>query len=167
MLLYIFWFLHQTTTMQKYTTNVLQLYIFWFLHQTTTWLGLDSYSCCCISFDSYIKPQLVTFNVHLLQVVYLLIPTSNHNHGVTLVGCHSVVYLLIPTSNHNSFIGRNLRDGLYIFWFLHQTTTVRIACVGACKLYIFWFLHQTTTYFGMMIYENRLYIFWFLHQTTT
>ena len=33
----------------------------------------------CISFDSYIKPQLLV--VHALQagVVYLLIPTSNHN----------------------------------------------------------------------------------------
>ena len=36
-----------------------------------------------------------------------------------------VVYLLIPTSNHN-FGGRiTLDSSLYIFWFLHQTTTHR------------------------------------------
>ena len=33
----------------------------------------------CISFDSYIKPQLLVIHVAVLIVVYLLIPTSNHN----------------------------------------------------------------------------------------
>ena len=77
------------------------LYIFWFLHQTTTLydvsstggccISFDSYikpqpliPCChkvfrCISFDSYIKPQLWTFIFDFEKVVYLLIPTSNHN----------------------------------------------------------------------------------------
>ena len=34
---------------------------------------------CCISFDSYIKPQRYSAMVIFLSVVYLLIPTSNHN----------------------------------------------------------------------------------------
>ena len=34
---------------------------------------------CCISFDSYIKPQLERGYVQKDPVVYLLIPTSNHN----------------------------------------------------------------------------------------
>ena len=34
---------------------------------------------CCISFDSYIKPQRSSFKVVIDLVVYLLIPTSNHN----------------------------------------------------------------------------------------
>ena len=34
---------------------------------------------CCISFDSYIKPQLITESGWCTIVVYLLIPTSNHN----------------------------------------------------------------------------------------
>ena len=34
-------------------------------------------------------------------VVYLLIPTSNHNRFRPRVVASSVVYLLIPTSNHN------------------------------------------------------------------
>ena len=38
-----------------------------------------SYSTGCISFDSYIKPQLCCGNMIKVLVVYLLIPTSNHN----------------------------------------------------------------------------------------
>ena len=35
----------------------------------------------CISFDSYIKPQLKSVKPFRSPVVYLLIPTSNHNAG--------------------------------------------------------------------------------------
>ena len=186
--LYIFWFLHQTTTRYAELKSARELYIFWFLHQTTT-----GYNCCvvqhsCISFDSYIKPQLFKAQVVVQRVVYLLIPTSNHNH---LVG--AVWYLV-----------------LYIFWFLHQTTTGVENAEAWRQLYIFWFLHQTTTTipsaltpsscisFDSYIKPQRgmalmlsicvvylliptsnhnsvsywlllsmLYIFWFLHQTTT
>ena len=34
-------------------------------------------------------------------VVYLLIPTSNHNYYQNTILTKFVVYLLIPTSNHN------------------------------------------------------------------
>ena len=34
----------------------------------------------CISFDSYIKPQHIEFQQNGNKVVYLLIPTSNHNY---------------------------------------------------------------------------------------
>ena len=99
------------------------LYIFWFLHQTTThtwkrkWLkcciSFDSYikpqprrnlwrcSSSCISFDSYIKPQLLFVHLKNSCVVYLLIPTSNHNSYNRWSTDQWVVYLLIPTSNHN------------------------------------------------------------------
>ena len=79
--------------------------------------------CCCISFDSYIKPQLFCFVQHIFFVVYLLIPTSNHN-------CRQ---------------SRPLWYQLYIFWFLHQTTTKLANSLSRSQLYIFWFLHQTTT----------------------
>ena len=36
----------------------------------------------CLSLDSYIKPQLTFRSILRFQVVYLLIPTSNHNHFV-------------------------------------------------------------------------------------
>ena len=78
-----------------------QLYIFWFLHQTTTIPPSDGNQWCCISFDSYIKPQPTRYSLSIGPVVYLLIPTSNHN--------------LTPLITVSST--------LYIFWFLHQTTT--------------------------------------------
>ena len=77
----------------------------------------------CISFDSYIKPQLHAIRVDKCLVVYLLIPTSNHNCQSILVISPKVVYLLIPTSNHNLRYKRFRCYRLYIFWFLHQTTT--------------------------------------------
>ena len=55
----------------------------------------------CISFDSYIKPQLPAYMPFTENVVYLLIPTSNHNSLLKKSDEYSVVYLLIPTSNHN------------------------------------------------------------------
>ena len=100
--LYIFWFLHQTTTICLMLYLTAALYIFWFLHQTTTLLGWVQTQNSCISFDSYIKPQRkrsVCFNI-------------------------SVVYLLIPTSNHNMNNSEKKIFALYIFWFLHQTTTM-------------------------------------------
>ena len=38
-----------------------RLYIFWFLHQTTTQAHWPQAESCCISFDSYIKPQRYIF----------------------------------------------------------------------------------------------------------
>ena len=121
------------------------LYIFWFLHQTTT-VCLQSLSLMrCISFDSYIKPQLDPSCSESERVVYLLIPTSNHNRSDDW-------FAFVP---------------LYIFWFLHQTTTLGIGSFGGSMLYIFWILHQTTTCGNDYIYLCQLYIFWILHQTTT
>ena len=79
------------------------LYIFWILHQTTTLYLLYIYSLSCISFESYIKPQLILICSVKLHVVYLLNPTSNHNRLLSCSRCSAVVYLLNPTSNHNSF----------------------------------------------------------------
>ena len=57
---------------------------------------------CCISFDSYIKPRPCAWSWWFFRVVYLLIPTSNHNFLSSM----------------------RLTIALYIFWFLHQTTTL-------------------------------------------
>ena len=77
------------------------LYIFWFLHQTTTSYPHEPPAASCISFDSYIKPQLIRLISEYNYVVYLLIPTSNHNFDEVNSLKPLVVYLLIPTSNHN------------------------------------------------------------------
>ena len=73
------------------------------------------YDLGCISFDSYIKPQLRNLLQILGLVVYLLIPTSNHNHRCTRFRSTGVVYLLIPTSNHNFQVFSMLQGVLYIF----------------------------------------------------
>ena len=96
---------------------------------------------CCISFDSYIKPQLPDLLDLFGIVVYLLIPTSNHNFSTALLIRHRVVYLLIPTSNHNYWAIVSFSGKLYIFWFLHQTTTgrpyaLRLSCCISFDSYI-------------------------------
>ncbi len=58
-----------------------KLYIFGFLHQTTTAISEYVWFLCCISLVSYIKPQLTGGGFHALLVVYLWFPTSNHNGG--------------------------------------------------------------------------------------
>ena len=143
--LYIFWILHQTTTKTAPSWLPPQLYIFWILHQTTTDASLCNVDYSCISFESYIKPQLtlsfIISNtvVYLLNptsnhnnrpsgkteswVVYLLNPTSNHNTALAIPERVEVVYLLNPTSNHNNKQDKNAQAQLYIFWILHQTTT--------------------------------------------
>ena len=126
-LLYIFWFLHQTTTAVRLSRISILLYIFWFLHQTTTFKIIFGILGRCISFDSYIKPQLYSDIMQYVSVVYLLIPTSNHNLQAYDIKLGRVVYLLIPTSNHNYSLLWKYFNSLYIFWFLHQTTTVCLA----------------------------------------
>ena len=69
----------------------------------------------CISFDSYIKPQLFFSNTPRFLVVYLLIPTSNHNCVSAISASVFVVYLLIPTSNHNRKMPYTSNRVLYIF----------------------------------------------------
>ena len=88
------------------------LYIFWLLHQTTTVPIFRTTKRRCISFDSYIKPQL--------------------NSETFRVNC--VVYLLTPTSNHNLGNAKEVGVELYIFWLLHQTTTLEVFCIedGCC-----------------------------------
>ena len=69
----------------------------------------------CISFDSYIKPQLTLTYSDEFVVVYLLIPTSNHNQTSVSATYGFVVYLLIPTSNHNWDVVGEFFFVLYIF----------------------------------------------------
>ena len=151
-----------TLSCQKY----ILLYIFRFLHQTTTGVYMRQTYNRCISFVSYIKPQRTGITPITSAVVYLSFPTSNHNvlvkgesvdklyifrflHQTTTVKiiflflncCISfvsyikpqlfvcvqkyaaVVYLSFPTSNHNEVWVLNKTSSLYIFRFLHQTTT--------------------------------------------
>ena len=122
--LYIFSFLHQTTTNLTIHSILALLYIFSFLHQTTTIANVGFFNRGCISFLFYIKPQLSRSNGLLFLVVYLFFSTSNHNRASSRLHCLHVVYLFFSTSNHNSFFEVSLKELLYIFSFLHQTTTL-------------------------------------------
>ena len=74
--------------------------------------------------------------MYALQVVYLYIPTSNHNYRLPPCSKWLVVYLYIPTSNHNCERFGDSVQQLYIFIFLHQTTTpssiyeIRCGCIS-------------------------------------
>ena len=132
-MLYIFWILHQTTTVGLDMFLIPLLYIFWILHQTTT-VSYNSISFpCCISFESYIKPQPALQRYKEIQVVYLLNPTSNHN----------LISMFVQDNK------------LYIFWILHQTTTALVLLSTPTPLYTFWILHQTTTLRPLLLLEVR------------
>ena len=164
------------------------LFISWFLHQTTTANRPIPIASSCLSLDSYIKPQLSAVALRYTSVVYLLIPTSNHNCRIGSIGQCIVVYLLIPTSNHN-FQDDGLDDILlFISWFLHQTTTsqaitsIPLSCLSLdsyikpqprprllflqCVVYL---LIPTSNHnrTSKSNHEHSLFISWFLHQTTT
>ena len=143
------------------------LYIVLFLHQTTTNGYGYLFKWCCISYYSYIKPQLRSVDgesVPSCISYYSYIKpqpdtTSNDGSG----GCisyysyikpqlclpffcsSSVVYRTIPTSNHNKKKREEIQKMLYIVLFLHQTTTRRKGENPSHLLYIVLFLHQTTT----------------------
>ena len=82
----------------------------------------------------------------MINVVYHLVPTSNHNMSALYFRRMIVVYHLVPTSNHNL----NVRSAevylLFIILFLHQTTTTGHCFRFRAALFIILFLHQTTTY---------------------
>ena len=129
----------------KIYAHTIELYIVLFLHQTTTVGVIRDILASCISYYSYIKPQLV----------------------ITRQDSGTVVYRTIPTSNHNCRQSRPLCLLLYIVLFLHQTTTLLRFCNNRFQLYIVLFLHQTTTSKLMHLVMMLLYIVLFLHQTTT
>ena len=123
-MLYIVLFLHQTTTWVSSGIFLLSLYIVLFLHQTTTSERVFRARNCCISYYSYIKPQLSYIYTKTNEVVYRTIPTSNHNLWLKRLRRKIVVYRTIPTSNHNRLLKSLAMLMLYIVLFLHQTTTI-------------------------------------------
>ena len=100
-----------------------RLFIILFLHQTTTSAFMHSHKIRCLSSCSYIKPQLILWEIKNPVVVYHLVPTSNHNNKGWNLNFLEVVYHLVPTSNHNLFMLPLNPGELFIILFLHQTTT--------------------------------------------
>ena len=143
------------------------LFISWFLHQTTTIGTLRSSFYCCLSLDSYIKPQQRWHRKVFPKSCLSLDSYIKPQLMVKPLPLQAVVYLLIPTSNHNWLIIMMEISLLFISWFLHQTTTPFTYTKPFCKLFISWFLHQTTTCDAYANDIQQLFISWFLHQTTT
>ena len=77
--LFIILFLHQTTTGRLCAVHLQRLFIILFLHQTTTVATLALGVVGCLSSCSYIKPQQLEVLRRGVEVVYHLVPTSNHN----------------------------------------------------------------------------------------
>ena len=110
------------------------LYIVLFLHQTTTMTILLIRLCRCISFFSYIKPQLwKNLQKKLLSCISFfsyIKPQQRQNWSLS----DAVVYRSFPTSNHNFMKMISSLNVLYIVLFLHQTTTFHtdILCCKSC-----------------------------------
>ncbi len=100
------------------------LYIFGFLHQTTTASVSPRAKMCCISLVSYIKPQLLVGTVSSPEGCISLVSYIKPQLHRVVVCVGLVVYLWFPTSNHNLEFTRFTVYALYIFGFLHQTTTI-------------------------------------------
>ena len=164
------------------------LYIVLFLHQTTTRIHSTCLFLSCISYYSYIKPQLYFYNLFFINVVYRTIPTSNHN--LFLLILLSPLLYIVLFLHQTTTIRRNvlLKDGLYIVLFLHQTTTVgwRLLVAHGCISYYSYIKPQLCDYLAELlsvVYRTiptsnhniitdvfgqiPLYIVLFLHQTTT
>ena len=159
-----------------------------FLHQTTTHLGFTCIILCCICLYSYIKPQLAQVLLHVAMSCICLYSYIKPQLVKIAQQNHTVVYVSIPTSNHNYGLKKWVKWQLYMSLFLHQTTTSYFPKVISRQLYMSLFLHQTTTVSDCILsvvgciclysyikpqqfwferFEQLLYMSLFLHQTTT
>ncbi len=116
----------------------------------------------CISIFSYIKPQLANgekpTEARCISIFSYIKPQHIHINSQWA----AAVYLSFPTSNHNRAVGCKIFVRLYIYLFLHQTTTLAPIPMNPCRLYIYLFLHQTTTQAAQTNRRKTLYIYLFL-----
>ena len=165
MLLYIVLFLHQTTTtIRAMIPSISCISFFSYIKPQ-----LRGYVCgCefrCISFFSYIKPQLFLPCNRLLRVVYRSFPTSNHNRWAISSGVSFVVYRSFPTSNHNS-----INWPAYSAWVVYRsfpTSNHNYALFRYVYGCISFFSYIKPQLSRNIHYLIELYIVLFLHQTTT
>ena len=144
-MLYIFWILHQTTTVFCHSINRSCCISFESYIKPQPTLHPSGVLICCISFESYIKPQLAgSYNrrgICCISFESYIKPQQTSKEFLDGLCCISfesyikpqhllalcvilkVVYLLNPTSNHNLLPSYTAIVSLYIFWILHQTTT--------------------------------------------
>ena len=85
--------------------------------------GMPTTGCYCFFF--YIKPQPLQLCFIFLWVVIVFFSTSNHNLALFGNGGFGVVIVFFSTSNHNLNGCNACHIWLLLFFFLHQTTTVK------------------------------------------
>ena len=115
------------------------LFIILFLHQTTTHRPLSRHPLGCLSSCSYIKPQQIVYglinNHGCLSSCSYIKPQLKNGYKELF----QVVYHLVPTSNHNWRDHLRIAFRLFIILFLHQTTTSafmhshKIRCLSSCS----------------------------------
>ena len=136
--LYILSFLHQTATLIH--NCILQGSCISYLSYIKPQLARDFFLSIsgCISYLSYIKPQPIAASNNQANVVYLIFPTSNRNLKSRYSQSRIVVYLIFPTSNRNSSLLVLNMVKLYILSFLHQTATqlLKLAQSSCCISYL-------------------------------
>ena len=165
--LFISWFLHQTTTVSMPMTALAALFISWFLHQTTTSTRrCPSFSCClsldsyikpqpalgnflstqrCLSLDSYIKPQQCILCIPVifccLSLDSYIKPQHKQRPSDPTRGCLSLDSYIKPQQYLRSFFFTS------VVYLLIPTSNHNYAISLASwrALFISWFLHQTTT----------------------
>ena len=147
--------------------NGLTLFIILFLHQTTTSSRVICSIVCCLSSCSYIKPQQRSACLIYENVVYHLVPTSNHNYNSIAFFIDPLFIILFLHQTTTAALGSSSDVELFIILFLHQTTTKELSLPYSIMLFIILFLHQTTTMKIEKTNYQQLFIILFLHQTTT
>ena len=99
------------------------LYLMFFLHQTTTHEHHQFLNFNCILCSFYIKPQLERkskpFKIHCILCSFYIKPQLLHRQE----HCKPIVSYVLSTSNHNSMSKAMEFSLLYLMFFLHQTTT--------------------------------------------
>ena len=121
------------------------LYIILFLHQATTEAQRSKLLERCISFFSYIKPQLLgmcfCMSFRCISFFSYIKPQPlSDSRKIPFVVYHS-----FPTSSHNVNMQTAATSKLYIILFLHPATTTLLPTLTYTGLYIILFLHQATT----------------------
>ena len=151
--MYIFRFLHQTTTarVQSITAKSCISFVFYIKPQRCFSGKCDGRRC--ISFVFYIKPQLLGVPAFLtyccISFVFYIKPQPRFyiQHG------ERVVYLSFSTSNHNNMRAGYSYKELYIFRFLHQTTTNwrSLRSRQCCISFVFYIKPQLLCVFSLLV----------------
>ena len=144
-LLYLMFFLHQTTTRaEKQTRQISCILCFSYIKPQHLRMAGQAGLSCILCF-SYIKPQPQR-DIASEWFSCILCFSYIKPQPYCIVGKNiGVVSYVFPTSNHNAALDINPERRLYLMFFLHQTTTRAVKPIQRMLLYLMFFLHQTTT----------------------